>query len=484
MIPKTKILQRQSGGRDSLWLIHKNELNRLPLEKEEIRYIQTCYRRDDKHIHLFNRLGRLTLVVLFKEDRDPYRKLELARLSGDRARAALLEYGVKEVQLICPQAGKDLALAFAEGMVLGSYRFLRYKTGKQAEDKALQSIFLRAPELASEEIAAYDLLWQAVSWARDLVNEPLSGLTAEMLAKEVSTRLQQSGASAEVFNRKRIQSLKMGGLLAVNQGSVDPPTFTTIEWKPDGAVNAQPVVLVGKGVVYDTGGLSLKPSNYMDTMKSDMAGAAAVAAATLAVVQNRLPLHIITLIPATDNRPDGNAYVPGDVVTMFDGSTVEVLNTDAEGRMILADALAYAKKFKPALVIDVATLTGSAQRATGKHAMVGMQVNAAKWMKTLQWAGEQCGERLVEFPMYEEYAEMLKSDIADVKNIGGAEAGAITAAKFLERFTDYPYIHLDIAGTAFAEKRFNYRGTGGTGSAARLIYSFLKTGFLEKYPGK
>lgn len=479
MIPKTDVLQRQSAARPILWLIQKDELNALPLEGNQIAYIRQRLRKDDKHIHLLDQLGKITLVVILKDGKEAAARFEKARLSGDKVRTVLAEHSVKELQIVSPGIDKALALAFAEGLVLGSYRFLRYKTDKQAEKRALQQIFLRAPGLGEEEIEACDKLWQSVSWARDLVNEPLSGLNAEMLAKEVSSRMQESGAQAEVFNKKRIQSLKMGGLLAVNKGSIDPPTFTTIEWKPNNAVNNKPIILVGKGVVYDTGGLSLKPSNYMDTMKSDMAGAAAVAAATLAVVQNQLPLHLITLIPATDNRPDGNAYVPGDVITMFDGSTVEVLNTDAEGRMILADALAYAKKFDPLLVIDVATLTGSAQRATGQHAMVGMQVKAEKWMKHLQLAGERCAERIVAFPMFEEYGEMLKSDIADVKNIGGAEAGAITAAKFLERFTDYPYIHLDIAGTAFAEKRFNYRGNGGTGSGVRLLFEFLKTAPLR-----
>ena len=227
--------------------------------------------------------------------------------------------------------------------------------------------------------------------------------------------------------------------------------------------------------MYDTGGLSLKPSNFMDTMKCDMSGGAAVAGALYAIAKAGLPVHVIGMIPATDNRPDGNAYVPGDIITMLDGSTVEVLNTDAEGRMILADALAYAKNYDPELVIDIATLTGAAARAIGANAMVGMKVKAERQFSELQKAANKVHERIVEFPMWDEYKEMLKSPIADLKNIGGAEAGAITAGKFLEHFTDYPYIHLDIAGPAFLAKRDSYRIEGGTGVGVRLFFEFIRS---------
>lgn len=285
----------------------------------------------------------------------------------------------------------------------------------------------------------------------------------------------ESKAKIEVFNKKKIESLKMGGLLAVNKGSLDPPTFTVLEWKPKKAVNNRPYVFVGKGVVYDTGGLSLKPSNYMEFMKCDMAGGAAVAAAMYAIAKAKLPVYVIGLIPATDNRPDGNAYVPGDVITMYDGSTVEVLNTDAEGRMILADALSYAKQYDPQLVVSIATLTGSAARAIGPQGMVGLNTKAETEFELLQKSGEVVNERIVEFPMWDEYKEMLKSKIADQKNIGGVDAGAITAAKFLEAFTDYPFIHLDIAGPAFIFKKDSYRSTGGTGVGVRLFFDFIQS---------
>ena len=246
-----------------------------------------------------------------------------------------------------------------------------------------------------------------------------------------------------------------------------------MEHKPDGATNSKPIVLVGKGVVYDTGGLSLKPSNFMDTMKSDMGGAAAVLGAMSAIAEAQLPLHIIGLVPATDNRPGGNAVTPGDVITISDGTTVEVLNTDAEGRLILADALVYAKRYNPELVIDLATLTGAAARAIGRYAIVGMGNAPSTEMSALQESGHLTRERVVEFPFWDEYKDLLKSPIADLKNIGGAEGGAITAGKFLEHFTDYPYIHLDIAGPAFLSKRVGYQVEGGTGIGVRLLFDFL-----------
>jgi len=212
----------------------------------------------------------------------------------------------------------------------------------------------------------------------------------------------------------------------------------------------------------------------METMKSDMAGGAATAACIYALAKAGLPVHVVGLIPATENRPDGNAYVPGDIVKISDGTTVEVTNTDAEGRLILADALVYAKRYKPGLVIDIATLTGSASSAIGKVGMVGFQADAHKEMELLKESGYHVYERIAEFPFWDEYADMIKSDIADIKNTGGKEAGAITAAKFLHHFTDYPFIHLDIAGPAFLEKNDSYRGNGATGVTVRLLFDFFK----------
>lgn len=360
-------------------------------------------------------------------------------------------------------------------MALGNYQFLKYKTGENIKENTLVNINTLSENITNEDVTELSTIIEAVYFSRDFVNEPDSFMTATQLAKEAEKLGKLSGAKVKVFDKKKIESLKMGGLLAVNRGSINPPTFSIIEWKPKDCINKKPYVFVGKGVVYDTGGLSLKPSNFMDTMKSDMAGASAVIGAMYAIAMAKLPVHVIGVIPATDNRPDGNAYTPGDVITMHDGSTVEVLNTDAEGRMILADALSYAKKFKPELVIDIATLTGAAARAIGPQAMVGMKVKSQFEFEQLTNSGNNTHERIVEFPMWDEYAEQIKSEIADMKNIGGVEAGAITAGKFLEHFTDYPYIHLDIAAPSFLSKASSYRPVGGTGVGVRLFYNFIKS---------
>ena len=273
----------------------------------------------------------------------------------------------------------------------------------------------------------------------------------------------------------------MGGVLSVNKGSIAKPTFNILTYKSKKTNRKNPVVLVGKGVMYDTGGLSLKPTpNSMDMMKCDMGGAAAVIGAIYALALSKADCYVVGLIPAVENRPGGEAYVPGDVITMMSGTTVEVLNTDAEGRLILADALHYAKRYKPELVIDLATLTGAAARAIGKHGLVAMEnhqkeifTDFSAHMKSLLSSGNIVGERVVAQPFWDDYKDELISSVADVKNLGGAEAGHITAGKFLEYFVDYPWIHLDIAGVAFLKKNHLYNKQGGTGFAVRLLTHFL-----------
>jgi leucyl aminopeptidase len=319
---------------------------------------------------------------------------------------------------------------------------------------------------------------KAVCITRDLVNEPVVSLTAQELSNRASKLGKEFGFHTEVFNKAKIQSLKMGGLLAVNAGSPDPPTFTILEYKPKNATNKKPIVLVGKGVVFDTGGLSLKETpGSMDSMKCDMAGAGAVIGTLCALSSLKLPVHVIGLIPATDNRPGGNAITPGDVITMHNGTTVEILNTDAEGRLILADALSYAKKYNPELVIDLATLTGAAVIIIGNGGTVMASTASAAVNEALLESGERVYERMVHLPLWEEFKDQLKSDIADLKNIGGKPAGSLTAAKFLEQFTSFPWIHLDIAGPAFLASPDSYRGKNGTGVGVRLLTDFISRNY-------
>lgn len=374
---------------------------------------------------------------------------------------------------ICVTGNVESIPFLVEGLALASYKFTKYFTDEKKR-VSIKEIFVdqKVPE---KQLSELNTTIKAVFWARDMVNEPLSYLTAEKLSDEIKSLEQSAKLTVSVLGKAQIEALKMGGLLAVNKGSIDPPTFTIVEYKPENAKNKKPIVLVGKGVVYDTGGLSLKPTaGSMDVMKSDMGGAAAVVGAIYLAAMQELDVHVIALVPATDNRPGLNAYVPGDIITMYDGTTVEVLNTDAEGRMILADALAYSKKYDPELVIDAATLTGAAVRAIGHYASIIMgNADQSKFDAFLQ-AGNTTFDRVVQLPFWDEYYEEMKSTIADLKNIGGPNAGMISAGKFLEHFVKSPYIHMDIAGPAWLDKASAYNTAGGTGAGVRVLVEFLK----------
>ena len=421
-----------------------------------------------------NHYTRRVFIRVVDENPSEKNYLEKFRLIGSKLTGTLNEYKISSVFIANPDVGSREVLALAEGMILSNYQFLKYRKNAGDKKNSLSEIYISPESIKEEELKEINILCQAVSKARDLVNEPLSHLSAVKLSEEAEKLGKEAGFSVEVLNKPRIEALGMGGLLAVNRGSIDPPTFSIMEWKPENAVNDKPVVIVGKGVVYDTGGISLKPSSSMDTMKSDMSGAAAVISTMFVIASLKIPVHVIGLVPATDNMPDGKARVPGDIINMYDGTTVEVLNTDAEGRLILADGMAYAKKFNPGLVMTIATLTGSAANAIGKYGSVMMGTAEQKMMSEVVKAGEEVYERVAWFPFWPEYDELLKSDIADLKNIGGKEAGAITAGKFLSNFTDTPFIHIDIAGTAYLSSNDGYRLKGGTGTGVRLLFQFLK----------
>ncbi len=447
---------------------NRKQLDALDFSTTEKHYIENRL-KNEKECFLF----RYPHFLFFHktENKDAATVLEAARKAGATFFETVKKEKIKKIQ-VSRLADKEITIAFLEGLLLASYSFPKYK--KRKDELVLSEIIVADEKIQEKEIEELKNLTSAVFHARNLINEPLSFLTAEKLSEEIEKMGQESGFSVEIFNKKKIEALRMGGILAVNKGSIDPPTFTIMEWKPQNAKNKKPLMLVGKGVVYDTGGLSLKPTpKSMDYMKSDMGGGAVVAATLFALAKNNIELHVIGLVPATDNRPDGNAYVPGDVITMFDGTTVEIKNTDAEGRLLLADALSYAKKYNPELVIDVATLTGSAPMIAGQHGLIAMG-NTAQHLKTLKQTGEYIFERVAEVPLWEEFAKPLKSDIADLNNLGIREAQTSIAGKFLEHFTDYPWLHLDIAGVAFIHEKESYRPSGGTGFGTRLLYHFLK----------
>ncbi|MEN8156116.1 MAG: leucyl aminopeptidase [Bacteroidota bacterium] len=467
---------RSTGEKESrVILVRKGqELERQIPQEDQRQYVEQRF-GDEKESAQINLLDHHLFVRRLNEEKVPKnQRLEEARKGAYAMHAAMNELGIEQVTIVNGGVAPDEVIAFAEGLALTGYQFLKYKTDVKEVKYSLEEVRIYDNALTDDHVLKLENLVRGVYLTRDLVNEPLSYLTAPQLSAEIEKMGLEAGFAVEVFNKKKIESLKMGGLLAVNRGSVDPPTFTILTHRPEEALNENPIVLVGKGVVYDTGGVSLKPTqDSMDYMKSDMGGAASVAGALYAAAKNGIPLWIIGLIPATDNRPDGNAYVPGDVVTMYDGTTVEVLNTDAEGRMILADALSYAKQYDPDVVIELSTLTGSAQAAVDKYGIVGMGNASREIMDQLIESGETSSERIAEFPFWDEYKEQLKSEVADLKNIGSRYAGAITAGKFLEHFTDYPYVHLDIAGPSFNKTPFNYRGKGGSGAGVRMLYHYL-----------
>lgn len=449
------------------------ELEKQGFTKDELAYIKSQLETKPKSITI-NHLGYFSFLIQPEEKKTHPLSLEACRVAGNSLLLAINTNKIAEIQLI--DAGKcpNETRCVAEGIALGTYQFLKYKGEKGKLAHSLKKINVYSDGIAKRELELLELLCESVWISRDMVNEPVSFMNAQQFAKDVQQLGKSAGFKVEVFNKTKIESLKMGGLLAVNQGSVDPPAFVVMEYKPKNAGNKQPYVFVGKGVVYDTGGISLKPNDGMMTMKCDMAGAAAVACAIHAIAKAEFPIWVVGLTPVTDNRPHGNSVVPGDVITISDGTTVEVLNTDAEGRLILSDALVYAKKYKPRYVIDLATLTGAAVRAIGSFGIVAM-TNTRKEHELLKQCGDSVHERIVDFPLWEEYGDMLKSDIADLKNIGGVVAGANTAGKFLEHFTDYPWTHLDIAGPAFNDCNDTYRGKGGTGYGVRLLFEFART---------
>jgi leucyl aminopeptidase len=460
-------------------VVLNSKLSKLPgrlFNAAEKQYIREQVETRKKDIVSFNRLGYWIFLVFVREEKDRSKRMENCRKNGDHVAGTLNDSHAVRVALFDAEGLKDEVLAFTEGLALGSYQFLKHKTEKENINTLAEiEIYSKAMEQDEDpnQLLRLNILLNAVAMCRNLINEPNSHLNATSFAAEVENMGKLCGARVEVLTKHKIEALKMGGLLGVNQGSLEPPTFTVIEWKPADSKNEKPIVLVGKGVTYDTGGMNLKPGDSMLNMKDDMSGAAVVAATVYAIAMAKLPVYVVGLMPATDNRPGEKALVPGDIITMHNGLTVEVLNTDAEGRLILADALSYAKKYDPELVIDLATLTGSAVRAIGKYGAPAMQSKASEELDKLKETGFDVYERLVEFPMWDEYGDLVKSDLADLKNLGPPEAGLITAAKFLEKFTSYPYIHLDIAGPAFLEKRDSYRGQGGTGFGVRLLFEFV-----------
>jgi len=395
---------------------------------------------------------------------------ERLRQAGGKAASILAGAGVKKAALsagLMEDAGLSPVL-FIEGCLLSRYRFRLYK--KEENGKEMESLAVLSDKEFEEELRRASVLADAVYFARNLVNTPANDMTPCMLAKAAKS-LAGGKVKVKVIGKDEAAELGMGGYLSVARGSAEPPQFIVVTYKGDGS---RPVVLIGKSITFDSGGISIKPSEGMEKMKYDMAGGAAVLGVIKAASELGLPVHITGVLPATENLPGGTASRPGDVVRTIGGKTIEIINTDAEGRVVLADAIGYARKFlDPEAVIDIATLTGACSVALGNEA-IAMMTTDEKLAARMEKAGEKTGERVWRMPLYDEYREYIESDIADLKNTGGKSGGLVTAAYFLKEFAENtPWVHLDIASTAWTDKDRPYIPKGASGIGVRLLFEFL-----------
>ena len=385
--------------------------------------------------------------------------------------ATSLDFGESEFSI------RETAQSAVEGSMLGLYRFTRYKTLKKDKEARIEELTIieNRPELLEDVRSGAEtaeIISRAVYCARDLVSTPSNDMTPGILAERASDIAKEKNLKFEALDEAAMKELGMNALLGVARGSAEEAKLILLEYN-GGKKDDRPVVLVGKGITFDSGGISIKPSEKMDEMKSDMSGGAAVIGTIKAAAELKIPLNVVGIIPATENLPGGRAYKPGDVLETMSGLTIEVKNTDAEGRLILADALTFAGRYNPAVIIDIATLTGACVVALGDY-LTGMMGTDNDLKEKIRSASDTTGEIVWELPLWHEYDELIKSDVADIKNTGGRAGGTITAALLLKRFAgDYPWVHLDIAGPALLSKDKPYIPKGASGVGVRLLVQFL-----------
>jgi len=429
--------------------------------------------------HMAGGPARILLVGMGKKDKFIP---DVVRRAGGKAATTLRQLGLGQVTGLIsgmPGIGQAQAAAlFAEGALLGLYTYDSYKA-KDPDRSELRSMTLALEDgaglpAAKKAVAVAGTLSECVNFTRDMVNAPANGMTPTMLAAQAKKAARQAGFKCTVLEEAQCRKLGMGAFLGVASGSEEPAKFIILEYMGARGKTARPVVLVGKAITFDSGGISIKPVQGMEKMKYDMAGGAAVIGAMRAAAMLKLPVNIIGLVPASENLPSGSAYKPGDIVRAMNGKTVEIISTDAEGRMVMADALCYSERYKPRAIVDIATLTGGCVIALGEHA-IGLMGNNEALMSALKEAGETTYERCWELPMWEEYLDSMKGETSDLRNAGGREAQTIGAGKFLEQFVpkDTPWAHLDIAGTAWEEKGRPYLPKGSRGTGVRLFIEYL-----------
>jgi len=372
----------------------------------------------------------------------------------------------------------DVAQAMAEGVILSLYQFNHYRTDLKEDVKEITGFTIFTADSSKKTAITKGVLrgqWiaEAVNSTRTLCNLPGNVMTPSRMEQEAKQLSQAYPIDVKVLERSDAEELGMGAFCGVARGTAEPAKFIILEYK---GAKGRPIALIGKSITFDSGGISLKPAEDMERMKYDMSGGAAVLGAIKVAAQMKLPLHIIGILPATDNMPGGKAMHPGDIVKTLSGKTVEVINTDAEGRLCLADAITYSLRYKPSAIIDLATLTGACVVALGQHAMA-LFGNNKKLIEAIQAASDKTCERVWPMPIWEEYYSQIKSDVADLKNTGGRPAGSITAALFLKQFSDnVPWVHLDIAGAAWnGDQPRPYTPKGSTGAGVRLLVKYLTT---------
>lgn len=424
--------------------------------------------------------GASKIIVAGLGKKDSCTAETLRRASSAAAKRAAA-YGVQSIAIEAVLGNgltpEESCLSLLEGAVLSNYKFDKYITAAKGKKKINSiTLFSDSKQLVAAGKSVLTMaksIYDGVTLARDLAQAPNNEIYPETLAKAAVNAAKGTGIKVTILDKKKIQALKMGGLLAVNQGSVRPPVFIVMEYK-GGKATDKPFVFVGKGITFDTGGISIKPAAGMSDMKGDMHGAATVIGGIIAIAKAKLPVNVVALVPSTENMPSGTAFVPGDIVTFMNGKTAEIDNTDAEGRLVLADALTYASKYKPKAVIDFATLTGACVVALGTITS-GLMGTDSHLIDQIKKASTRTNEYVCELPLHEEYEDLIKSDFADVKNSGGRWAGAITAGLFLKHFIgDYPWAHMDIAGTGMAPSDRDYWPKGGTGIGVRMLVDLVK----------
>lgn len=428
-------------------------------------------------LHICTGIGSKHIILLGLGKKEEFTFDRVRAVSGIAIRAAA-KLESKSVATIVHGAGigglnpQQACQALVEGSLLGNYKFHEYKTEKNTE-ASIDKLYIVENDaqkllLLQTGVQAGSTIAQAVNLARDLVNHPANHMTPTKMACYAADIASKCGLEINVLEKDQIAELNMHAFMAVAQGSQEPAKIIVLKYM--GAANdKRQLALVGKGITFDSGGISLKPSEGMHEMKDDMAGGAAVLAAMQAIAKLQLSVNILAVVPCTENMPSGYAFRPGDVISSMAGKTIEIMSTDAEGRLILADAITYARQLGATHIIDLATLTGACVVALG-NITSGIMGTDSDWKRQVLEAAAQTGEKMWELPLFEEYKEQLKSDIADMKNSGGRPGGAITAGLFIRNFVDnIPWVHIDIAGTVSSDKDSGYNIKGATGVGVRTL---------------